>query len=228
VTVTHEDGTKEDVLPCFDFPTIGDLLLDAGIDWRYYAADETQSGYIWSAYCTIEHIRNSDLWERHVHPVDNLVADIQAAQLPAVTWVTPVFGQSDHPKFQSSLCEGESWATEVINAIMQSPMWPETAIFLTWDEWGGFYDHVPPPQVDEFGLGIRVPLLTISPYAKEGEVDKNQGEFCSFMRFIEDNWSLPSLTERDANAGSLESAFDFDQSPRPPEPLPLRDCPDGS
>jgi phospholipase C len=227
VVVTHEDGSKEEVFPCFDFPTCGDLLLDMGIDWRYYSADETQSGYIWNAYTTIEHVRHSDLWNQHFRPVDALIEDIGANRLPPVTWVTPKFDLADHPKFQSSLCEGEGWATEVVNAIMQSPMWEETAIFITWDEWGGFYDHVSPPQIDEFGLGIRVPLLAISPFAKQGFVDPTLGEFCSFLRFIEDNWGLEQLTGRDRQASNLFSAFDFDQSPRGPDAVPPRACAQG-
>jgi phospholipase C len=104
-------------------------------------------------------------------------------------------------------------------------MWNDTAIFLTWDDWGGYYDHVVPPQVDEFGLGIRVPLIVISPYAKEGFVDHTTGEFSSVLKFIEMNWGLPSLTRRDRSASDLSEAFDFSQEPRPPEPVPLRtDC----
>ena len=105
-------------------------------------------------------------------------------------------------------------------------MWKDTAIFLTWDDYGGFYDHVPPPQVDDFGFGIRVPMIVLSPYAKEGHVSSELGEFSSVLRFIEDNWYLsPYLTHRDREATPMLSAFDFDQEPRAPEPLPLRtDC----
>jgi phospholipase C len=108
---------------------------------------------------------------------------------------------------------------------MDGPNWDDTAIFITWDDYGGFYDHVPPPQVDDFGFGIRVPLLVISPYAKQGYVMHELGEFSSVLRFIEDNWGLTQLTHRDRDATPLISAFDFDQRPRPPDPLPLRtDC----
>jgi phospholipase C len=104
-------------------------------------------------------------------------------------------------------------------------MWDSTAIFLTWDDYGGFYDHVPPPQVDGFGFGIRVPMIVISPYAKQGEISGELGEFSSVLRFIEDNWGLRQLTHRDRDATPMLSAFDFEQEPRPPDPLPLReDC----
>ena len=108
---------------------------------------------------------------------------------------------------------------------MNSPMWKDTAIFLTWDDWGGFYDHVPPPQIDRFGLGFRVPLITLSPYAKEGYIDHTRSEFSSVLRFIEENWGLQPLTERDARTSNLSQLFNFSQPPRPPDPLPLRnDC----
>jgi phospholipase C len=158
--------------------------------------------------------------------VSRLVSDIQADRLPAVTWVTPTFSESDHPEKGANLCYGENWSTRVIDAIMQGPMWRDTAVFLTWDDWGGFYDHVAPPQLDAFGLGIRVPLLVISPYARAGTVDHQLGEFSSILRFVEDNWMLGAfLTERDREANSLSSDFDFSQPPAPPDPLPLRtDC----
>jgi phospholipase C len=104
-------------------------------------------------------------------------------------------------------------------------MWEHTAIFLTWDDYGGFYDHVAPPQVDDFGFGIRVPMLVISPYAREGFVDSRLGEFSSVLRFIEDNWGLNQLTHRDRDAKNMSYDFDFNQQPRPPDPQPLRtDC----
>jgi phospholipase C len=103
-------------------------------------------------------------------------------------------------------------------------MWKSTAIFLTWDDWGGFYDHVSPPQVDRFGLGIRVPLIVISPYAKRG-VDHHLGEFSSVLRFIEDNWGLSQLTHRDRAASDLAYDFAFGTAPQAPYLLPLRtDC----
>ena len=106
---------------------------------------------------------------------------------------------------------------------MRSPFWKDTAIFITWDDYGGFYDHVPPPQVDDFGFGFRVPLLTISPYAKPGYIDSQLGEFSSVLRFIEDNWGLSQLTHRDRDAFNLSYVFDFDQEPREPVVLPHAD-----
>jgi phospholipase C len=225
VEVYDSEGNVEMVRPCFDFRTEGDLLNRADIPWAYYSATERQRGYIWSAYSAIsryrEHPKN---WARFIRPVDDLLGDIREDRLPPVTWITPRFELSEHPEY--SFCHGENWSTQVIDAIMQSPMWRDTAIFLTWDDYGGFYDHVPPPDVDRLGLGFRVPLLVISPYAARGKVSHEEGEFSSVLRFIEDNWSLrPYLTHRDRRATPMLSAFDFSQEPRAPDPLPLRtDC----
>ena len=108
---------------------------------------------------------------------------------------------------------------------MKSPMWEDTAIFMSWDDFGGFYDHVPPVRLDRFGLGIRVPMMTISPYAKRGYIDSTLGEFSSVLRFIENNWGLTQLTRRDRIANDMSYNFDFTQAPREPTPQPLRtDC----
>jgi phospholipase C len=224
VEIIDPEGKLVKVNPCFDFLTEGDLLNEASIPWTYYAATNTQLGYIWSAYSAIGRYRNDpEMWNTYMRPVDDLVRDIENDRLPPVTWVTPRFQLSEHPEY--NFCHGENWSTQVIDAIMNSPMWKDTAIFVTWDDYGGFYDHVPPKQIDPFGFGIRVPTLVISPYAKQGYVDSNEAEFSSVLRFIEDNWSLTQLTKRDKRASNLSEAFDFTQAPRPPDPLPLRtDC----
>ena len=223
VRVTRPDGSTAWVPPCFDFETAGDLLTGAGVPWASYAATSSQLGYIWSGFDAIRHVRETPAWGEHVFPVDNLVGDIRRGDLPPMTWVTPRFELSEHPDF--SMCHGENWTTQVVDAIMRSPMWRDTAIFITWDDWGGFSDHVPPPQIDGFGLGMRVPLLVISPYARTGYVDHTTNEFSSVLRFVERNWGMPALTSRDSAADDLAEAFDFAQSPRPPDPLPLRtDC----
>ena len=225
VEVYDSEGNVVKVPPCFDFETEGDLLHQHHIPWAYYAATEQQRGYIWSAYSAIERYRNHPKrWTKYVRPVDRVLADIRNDRLPPVTWITPRFELSEHPEY--SFCHGENWSTQVIDTIMRSPMWKDTAIFLTWDDYGGFYDHVPPPDVDRMGFGFRVPLMVISPYAVAGKVSHEQGEFSSVIRFIEDNWMLrPFLTHRDRQATPMLSAFDFKQDPRPPDPLPLRtDC----
>ncbi len=224
VFVKDDKGNLTKRNTCFDFETEGDLLEEARIPWAYYAATEAQRGYIWSAYSAIRRYREHPRrWNRHIFPVDNVFRDIRQNRLPPVTWITPRFELSEHPEF--NFCHGENWSTKVINAIMRSDMWKDTAIFLTWDDYGGFYDHVPPPLVDDFGFGFRVPLLVISPYARRGHVDHRLGEFSSVLRFIEDNWGLSQLTHRDRRADNLSYDFDFKQDPRAPDPLLLReDC----
>lgn len=223
VQIVDTEGHVRSVSPCFDFTTEGDLLSRNGIGWAYYAAQPDQPGYIWSAYSAIRHIRETPEWHRHILPVDRLIDDIKADRLPPVTWVAPLFDLSEHP--EKNFCVGENWSTRVIDAVMRGPMWKDTAIFLTWDDYGGFYDHVPPPQVDGFGFGIRVPLLVISPFAKPATIDHHLGEFSSVLRFIEDNWGLRRLTDRDRNATDMRYDFDFSQEPLAPDPLPPRsDC----
>jgi phospholipase C len=223
--VFDSEGHQKQLPPCFDFQTEGDLLSAKDIPWAYYSATQHQNGYLWSAYDAVRHIReNPQVWQSHMFPVDGVLRDIKDGSLPPVTWITPRFELSEHPEY--SFCHGQNWSTRVIDTIMNSPMWKDTAIFLTWDDYGGFYDHVPPPQVDGFGFGIRVPLLILSPYAKAGFVSHELGEFSSVLRFVEDNWGLTQLTHRDRDATPLMSAFDFSQDPRPPDPLPIRtDCP---
>jgi phospholipase C len=223
VEVEDSEGFVIRVDPCFDFLTEGDLLTKHRIPWAYYAATKKQKGYIWSAYSAIRRYReNPERWSRFIFPVGRVIDHIKADLLPPVTWITPRAEVSDHPD-SSNFCNGENWTTKVVNAIMQSPMWEDTAIFITWDDYGGFYDHVPPPQVDGFGFGIRVPMLLISPYARKGFIDHHLGEFSSVLRFIEDNWGLRQLTHRDRDASNLSYDFDFEQPPRPPDPRPLRD-----
>jgi phospholipase C len=225
VQVYDQEGDPVAKPPCFDIPTEGDLLTKAGVPWASYSAESTQNGYIWSAYNSIRHIRDTKEWE-HIRPVDEVVGDIQHDRLPSVTWIAPRFEDSEHPKFHTSMCEGENWLTDVVDAVMNSDMWKDTAVFVSWDEWGGFYDHVAPQQVDHYGLGFRVPLLVISPYAVAGKVDHHWGEFSSVLRFIEDNWSLPQLTKRDKAAGDLSYDFSFTQTPAKPDPLPpIPNCP---
>jgi phospholipase C len=217
-------GDDEGIPPCFSFNTQGEQLKAGGADWAFYAAKDSQVGYIWNAYAAVDNVFHDEgEWNKRIQPVDNLVRDIRQDALPSVTWVTPRYELSDHPPW--STCYGHNFVTKVVNAVMKSPMWKRgTAIFLTWDEWGGFYDPVAPPKVDNMGLGIRVPLLTISSYAQQGLIDNEQGEFCSVNRFIADNWGLSHLTDRVKNTTNYEHVFDFNKK-RDPEFRPIKqDC----
>ena len=131
-------------------------------------------------------------------------------------------GLSEHPP--ASVCQGENWTVQQLNAVMQGTEWRSTAVFLTWDDFGGFYDHQPPPTVDNFGLGPRVPMLIISPWVRPGYIDHTTLEFSSVLKFVENRFRLAPLTARDALASDLTEAFDFDQKPLAPLLLNPRDC----
>ncbi len=135
----------------------------------------------------------------------------------------PPYADSDHPP--NSVCEGENWTVNQINAIMRSPAWGSTVIFLTWDDFGGFYDHVAPPHSDQFGFGPRVPLIIISPFAKAGFISHTTYELSSVLKFIELRFGLKPLTDRDSAANDLMDSFDFNQHPLPPLILNTHKCP---
>jgi phospholipase C len=224
--VSPATGQHHLIVPCFDMTTLPDLLDKAGVSWDYYAPGQYQSGYIWSALDSIKHIRYSDLWTTHVPPTAQFFKDVKAGTLPAVSWVVENEQSSEHPPYSS--CVGENWTVGVINSLMQSPLWSSTAVFLTWDDFGGFYDHVPPPVGDFISFGPRVPLLLISPYARRHYLDHTRYDFGSILRYIEDKYGLPPLSKYDAESTSLSGAFDFTQAPAPPLVLQQRTCPPGA
>jgi phospholipase C len=198
--------------PCFTYPTIADELDAKGISWRYYAPS-TGLGYSWSAYDAISKIRNGPDWKKDiVSPETRIVGDVAKGVLADVTWVVPSLALSDHAGSRSK--RGPSWVASVVNAIGGSKFWNSTAIFVTWDDWGGWYDDVAPPQLDFDGLGIRVPLICISPFAKSNYVDHTRYEFGSLLAFVEARFGLPSLGHADARAAQPQGCFDFQQPPR--------------
>jgi phospholipase C len=152
-----------------------------------------------------------------VSPETRFLSDVAAGQLAAVTWVVPDLANSDHAG--SGSATGPDWVASIVNAVGNSPFWSSSAIFIMWDDWGGWYDHVPPPQVDRYGLGIRVPLLIVSPYARKGYVSHTQYESGSLLKFAENTFSLAPLAASDARAASVDDAFEFDQPARPFKPL---------
>jgi phospholipase C len=223
VPVIDNNGNYSHQYPCFDFETLADSLQNAGVSWKYYAPQKGENGYKWSTLDGIKHIRNSSLWTDDVVPHTQFVSDAQSGQLPAVSWLVTNEETSEHPPY--STCLGENWTVQQLNALMQGPAWNSTAVFLTWDDFGGFYDHVPPPSLDRYGLGPRVPLIIISPYAKKGFVSHTNYEFSSFLRFVELRWGLKALTDRDTQANDMTDSFDFTQQPLPPPVLQTRACP---
>ena len=224
VQVRDAQGNETLQRPCFDFQTLVDSLESVKVPWKYYAPPPGEVGYLWSALSAIRHIRFGSLWSTNVVSDKSFVADAESGNLPAVSWIVST-ETSEHPSF--STCVGENWTVQQINAIMRGPDWNTTAIFLTWDDFGGFYDHVPPPTLDNMGFGPRVPLIVISPYAKHGVVSHTMYEFSSFLTFTEKRFNLKPLTPRDIQANDMVDAFDFNQSPRAPMLLNTRSCPAG-
>jgi len=222
VQILHTDGSVTTKFPCYTVASLADVLQDQGVTWKYYAPSAGQVGYMWSALNAISSIRKSSLWTTNVVPYTQFQQDALAGNLPEVSWLVPDSSISDHPP--SSLCAGENWTIKQINAIMQGPNWASTAIFLVWDDFGGFYDHVPPPTLDAYGLGIRVPLIVISPYAKTNNISHTRYEFASVIKFIEKNWGLPSMNGRDVNATNLMDAFNFTGTPAAAKILATRQC----
>lgn len=214
------------IMPCFDMTTLPDLLQQAGISWKYYAPTQFQSGYIWSALDAIKHIRESSLWTTNVPPTSQFAKDVQAGTLPAVSWVVTNEQVSEHPPY--SACAGENWTVSQLNTLMRSPLWSNTVVVLTWDDFGGFYDHVPPPRADYLAYGPRVPTIIISPYARKHSIDHGRYDFSSILRYIEDKYHLSRLGAYDSSARSISGSLDFSQAPIPPLQLHTRSCPPGA
>ena len=201
-----------------DLRTIFDQLEDREVSWKYYY---TPSIFGPPIPANFPHIRlNSQMTSRFL-PMAALLEDIKAGALPQVAYVdpSPDLFVSEHPP--ENVTVGQAWTNNIVNAIEVSPQWPSMAILLTWDESGGFYDHVPPPQVDGFGYGFRVPMIVISPFAKRGFVDHEVMDHTSILKFIADNWDLPYLTHREASSGNLSSAFAFGRTPLEPRAPPV-------
>jgi phospholipase C len=216
------------------------------VSWKYYVAEGTQpdcddddmtcapkpqtvgTPEIWNPlpFFTTVH---QDGEIGNIQTVDHFFADVQAGTLPSVSWVVPNGRVSEHPP--GLVSDGQAYVTGLINTIMQSPLWNSTAIFLSWDDWGGFYDHVAPPSVDTNGYGLRVPGLVISPYAKRGYIDHQTLSFDAYVKFIEDDFlssrridprtdgrpdPRPTVRESVPLLGDLTQDFDFNQVPQPP------------
>ncbi|MBV9333174.1 MAG: hypothetical protein JO146_04135 [Candidatus Eremiobacteraeota bacterium] len=204
--------------PCFDYQTLGDELDNAGLSWRFYAtwygSVSSGDGAVWSSYQAVRHIYHGPDWKKDViTPNWKFITDVRQGHLANFTWITPVCSDSDHVNCPGGY--GPSWVAALVNTVGKSKFWDSTAIFVQWDDWGGTYDHVPAPYADYDGLGFRVPLLVISPYAKKGFVSHVRYETASVLRFAEDLWGLNQLAAADARANSpAGDCFDFSQKPR--------------
>jgi phospholipase C len=198
-------GETTEMYPCFDHRTLVDYLDLRGISWRYYAPS---AGSIWTAPNAIYHLRFGSDWDNDVvlKPAQ-VLTDIANGQLANVSWIIPTGQESDHPGGGKGL--GPSWVASIVNAIGNSQYWDNTAIIITWDDWGGWYDHVAPSVINSYEYGFRVPLIIVSPYAKQGYVSHVTHDFGSILKFIEEVYHLPSLGYADEHADDLSDCFDF-------------------
>jgi phospholipase C len=222
ITVDHQFLSRKGPFPCLTYKTLRDSLDHRLVSWKYYApASNTPIGAIWNAFDAIDAVRNGPQWTSNIStPETSIFKDISKGQLPAVSWLIPDEPNSDHPNGWPNKYHGPSWVASVVNAIGRSSAWNTTAIIVVWDDWGGFYDHVAPPQLDYQGLGFRVPMLVISPYAKKSYVSHTQYEFGSILKFVEDNWNMRRIGSTDVRANSIVDCFDFSQPPRAFQPIP--------
>jgi phospholipase C len=206
VSMIDPSGSEsQKMYPCFDHPTLLDLLDNAGVSWRYYAPS---AGSIWTGPNAIQHLRLGPDWKNDVvlRPVQ-VLTDIANGQLANVSWVIPTGKNSDHAGTNSD--SGPAWVASIVNAIGNSQYWDHTAIIITWDDWGGWYDHVAPTLINSYEYGFRVPLIVVSPFAKQGYVSHVTHDFGSILNFIEGVYQLPSLGYADALADDLSDCFDF-------------------
>jgi phospholipase C len=234
---TGSETSNPPIYPCFEHATLTDLLDTAGISWRYYAPS---AGSIWTAPDAIQHMCGPNAtppnatkcvgadWTGAAPKVvvgqtqndPQVLADIASGQLPQVTWVIPDGQDSDHASLNDGC--GPSWVTSIVNAIGNSQYWPNTTIIIAWDDWGGWYDHVPPTQLlsdcAQWGCGyvygFRVPMIVISPYAKPAYISHVSHDFGSILKFVEAKFHLPSLGYADAHAlDDLSDIFNSGQTP---------------
>jgi len=215
-TLTGQRAIGKRIVTCFNFTTLAGEADAAGVSWRFYAEGIYDDGGIWSSYQADKAIYDGPDWTNNViSPGSQFITDVGNGTLANVTWITPTYANSDHSGLQSS--GGPAWVASLVNAVGKSKFWKSTAIFVLWDDWGGWFDPVPPIYEDYDGLGFRVPMIVISPYAKKGSVTHTQYETASVLRFMEDTFNLAPMAASDARAsdpGDDPAVFDFTQSPR--------------
>jgi phospholipase C len=207
-----------------DIPTIFDRLEERGITWKFYVQNydptinfrsprtgDRGSQLVWVPLLNYARFLDDPKLSRHIVDLEEYYEDLRRGTLPAVSYIAPS-GSSEHPP--GSIQAGQRFVRNLINALMRSSVWKSSAFSWTYDDWGGFYDHVRPPRVDPYGYGFRAPALLVSPYAKRGRVDSTTLDFTSYLKFIEHNWGIEPLARRDRRANNLLSAFDFSRPPR--------------
>jgi phospholipase C len=231
IDITNPDPTTNETqsaYPCAEHPTLIDVLDTNKISWKYYAPSPVS---IWTGPNAIQHLCGPNVappnatsctsadWTNNVIQPNNaqILTDISSGNLAAVSWVIPTGQASDHNIATDG--SGPSWVASIVNAIGNSQYWQDTAIIITWDDWGGWYDHVAPQLVlnNSYEQGFRVPLIVVSPYAKAAYISKVHHDFGSILKFIETTFSLPAIdpngTYADSHADNLSDCFDFTQTP---------------
>ncbi len=214
----------------YTYPTIFDRLEKAGVSWKFYVANydpsityrshttgDRESQVVWVPLLNYARFLDDPKLKSHIVPLSEYYTDLARGTLPAVSYIAPS-GASEHPP--GSVQSGERFVRTLINNLMASREWSSSAFLLSYDDWGGWYDHVRPPQVDPYGYGFRVPAILVSPYARVGYVDHTTLDFTSALKFIEQNWGLKPLARRDSLAHSLTGAFNFSLAPREAELVP--------
>jgi phospholipase C len=221
--------------PCFEHPTMSDHLETNGITWRYYTPT---SGSIWTAPDAIEHICQQrktvsgelicdgpDWHANVIVPQTRVLTDIANGELPQVSWIIPNGAESDHAGVNDG--SGPSWVTSIVNAIGQSKYWANTAIIITWDDWGGWFDHVTPKVINDgfswgsgYVYGFRVPLIVVSPYAKAAYISHVTHDFGSILKLIETTFNVPALGYADDPADDMSDCFNLTQTPIPFKIIP--------
>ncbi|MGC8668237.1 MAG: phospholipase C [Chthonomonadales bacterium] len=199
----------------YTFPTMVELLEGSKVSWKYYDEKPNPKRHsLWNPLPGFTQIHDDPKRMDHLVPLAQFYEDLRTGHLPQVCWIVPTFADSEHPPADSA--RGMWHVTDLVNAVMQSRYWKDTAIIITWDDYGGFFDHVPPPQVDRYGFGPRVPALVISPYSRPGFVCHTRFDFTSPLKLIEKRFGLEPLTERDREANDMLDCFNFRQKPLPP------------
>ncbi|HEX4717380.1 MAG TPA: alkaline phosphatase family protein [Thermoleophilaceae bacterium] len=231
--VSGQAGSPVDVIPPNGFgniPTIFDRLEKAGVSWKFYVQNyrphityrsrgngDAGAQPVWVPLLAYNRYLDNPKLLSHIVDMSEYYKDLQNGTLPAVSYLVPA-GSSEHPP--GNIKAGERFIRTLISQLMRSSSWKSSAFTWTYDDWGGWYDHVKPPQMDRYGYGFRAPALLVSPWAKRGFIDHTTLDFTSILKFIENNWSLKPLAQRDARANSLANAFDFKQAPRRPAFIP--------
>ncbi|HEX3670454.1 MAG TPA: alkaline phosphatase family protein [Candidatus Cybelea sp.] len=205
---------------CYNDTSLGQEADNAGVTWGFYTASLSGDGNIWSAYQANRYVYYGSDWKNDViTPQTQFFNDVSNGKLRQISWITPTCENSDHAGCNSNT--GPAWVASLVNAIGESQYWDSTAIFVFWDDYGGWYDSQPPAYVDYDGLGMRIPMIIVSPYAKKSFVSHVHYEHGSILRFVEDQFGLGRLAASDARATSPEKdCFNFKKPPRAFQAIP--------